>query len=178
MRAPGRAGEYTISFLIEYEYSGDRTAHIPLIPEEQREPKFVKFRQSEPPFGPIRLEIEPPVGKERKVNERIIREYWIIGGEEFKLVLRFSHVGRIQGRTSISNATDRMSIETLDLTGDCANQVMYPSEIEIPSSIQEMTCYAEAEPVTTEGIGVISVRFNYTYSYVRTETFTVGPRIV
>jgi hypothetical protein len=175
MSAPQEPGEFTISYSVEYGHVGYREAHIPILPEAQTEPRFVRFRQSNPSWGPIRLDIEPPIGRERVVDERVIREYWIMAGESFKLRLKFIHVGSgWVGKVRPVNIAWE-NIEMRWLGEMVAEEDCYPSSIAVPGDRTEIICYLTAPTEDVETVGIVGVQFGYEYKYIRTETFAVQP---
>jgi hypothetical protein len=185
MNAPEKAGEYGISFSITYDYSGRRVASMPIIPPIQAEPMYIKFRQTDPTFGPVRLEIEPPVGREKIVDDRVVREHWVVGGEVFEVKLRFTHIGRVPAKILPTNISrERISIRVSPNLREplvepkgmhCIKTELYPASIEVPPT-GEMSCYLNSSLVETESMGEVDVRFGYTYSYLRTQGFVVRER--
>lgn len=169
LKAPKLAGEYTLAYAITYQHSGVRIAHLPLLPEEQEKPNL-SLKLSEPSPGPIRLEIELPVAKEEKVDKRVVKHYWVRSGEQFRIVLKFKHVGSFEP-FPIFLEQRNLKVK-LDGFEGCTE--LEPSSLVLPSK-EGMSCELKAERVVEERVGTIEVEYNYVYSFSQSHPILIYP---
>lgn len=185
--SPTSTGTSTISYSIKYNYSGFRKADIPVIDGITRKQPISKFSQSIPTYGPVVISFEPPVGRERKENNKIIKEYWIVGDIPFELRMKLKHVGSksVGDITPVTIPAGNMKIdlrgtlvvaksETTELPCDFyeSNGFLFSGkDVELPG---ELVCNFQSVPLEgPETLATIWAEFFYTYKYVRTETFNV-----
>lgn len=178
--------KFTLSYSINYKYSGSREAHIPIIDGTTRKTPLSKFTQSEPTYGPVQVGFEPPVGRETKVDDRVIKEHFGIIGRPFKLELSFKHVGSssIGKIQKVAIPKDQIKIDfknTLEIAKNIESGIELPCNFDTEGELvvpDKLFCNLESkqkEPTVPEITGVISVAYSYDYQYIRTETLTVQP---
>jgi len=194
---------FTLSYYIAYNYTGYRKADIPVIDDITRHEPIAKFSQSTPSYGPVVFDFEPPVGREKKEDGKIIKEYWGVQGRPFEVKMRIEHVGSSSVGSVQPINISKGSVK-LELKGDLRRAKGFPCNFcnatrpgDCPSEMQdvligkdgrylfsekdvivpsELMCNFETTKTTQpEVIATIWAEFSYTYKYIRTETFTVQP---
>jgi len=184
-----------ISYYIRYNYSGYRTANIPIIDGVYRTRPFSQFSQSTPGCSPVVLEFESRVGSERREDSKIIKEYWSRVNEPFEVKMNFKHVGSsllgiIQPvnltagsvKLDLNNSLIKASgpCNFCDITeSDCpvkkdSNYLFSKKNVLVPGTLicnfENSSFFQEPEMTA-----VINAEFNYIYQFTRTERFTVQP---
>lgn len=181
------SGTYTVSYSVDYGYSGFRKADIPIIDGVTRKSPIATFSQSTSTYGPVTLEFEPPVGRETKEGSKVTKEYWIVGDRPFEVKMNFEHVGS-SSVGSIQPVVISIGNVKLDLRGSLAigqsgttklpcdfseygNLLFSDKDLEVPG---ELTCnFQSASTVELETMATIWAEFNYTYKYIKIETFSI-----
>ncbi len=183
LKAPSNVNSptsYTVSYSVKYEHTGVREALIPIIDGKTVTKPLSKFSQSKPTYGPIQLDIQPSLEKEIKVDNKVVKEYWGIIGRIFETKFRFSNVGTVQGQVKdveIPIGYIRLNtMGTLDETPPCD----FPQIKAVSVSYDTLIC--NFSPRATEQsqpqyTAIIQVIYDYTYEYIKTETFVVQPRL-
>ncbi|MDI6798889.1 MAG: hypothetical protein QMD12_02750 [Candidatus Aenigmarchaeota archaeon] len=174
---------FTISYYIEYNYSGFRKMDIPIVDGITRKEPLGKFEQSKPTYGPVLLEFEPPIGAERKEDNRIIREYWARQNEPFLVKMRFRHIGSGSVGNilpvNISKEKIRFNISEIEIAQnlpcDFDEYIKPRKDVLVP---KDLMCHFISTTDQPEVTGTIYAEFNYTYRYIRTETLKVKPLTV
>lgn len=183
----------TISYYINYSYFGYRSATIPVIDGTTKVEPLGKFDQSTATYGPVVLDFELPHISEREEDDRIIREYWVVGDQmPFELKMNFRHIGSNLGIIEPVNITEgNVALNTTSLSiakvgneqlpcdfkrvGTERNYGIFSSEKSflVP---KELICNFQADLGGDPEISAsVYASFSYTYKYTRTETFTVRP---
>lgn len=187
LKAPSVTSEtpLTISYSIKYSYSGYRKADIPIIDGITRKEPITEFSQSTPTYGPIVLKMEPPVGRERKEDSKIIKEYWIAGNIPFEMEFSLKHVGSssigmIKQPINISKGKIALNISDLVVDAPCYDfKVGVNSDLISTKSVLvpgKLICYFKPAKVPDPEVSAtIMAGFDYTYEYIKTETFTIQP---
>jgi len=181
------SGAYTVSYSVDYEYSGFRKADIPIVDGITRKEPIAEFSQSTSTYGPVTLTFEPPVGKERKQGSTTIKEYWIVGNNPFEIKMNFKHVGSssVGSIQPINIAAGNVNLDLrgslvigqsdgIELSCDFSeynNLLFSDKELEVPGTL---TCNLQpASTVELETMATIWAEFSYNYKYINTEAFNV-----
>jgi len=182
-------GTYAISYSVKYEYSGFRKADIPVIDGITRKEPIAKFSQSTPTYGPVVMDFEPPVGRQRKEDDKVIKEYWIVGDRPFEVKMNFKHVGSSSVGTiqpvNISKGNVKLDLrrsliigvhDTTKLPCDFYeenNFLFSKKDVLVP---EKLLCNFQSTPLEgPETMATIWAEFSYTYKYIKTENFNVKP---
>lgn len=173
--------ERTVSFSVKYDISGSRDALIPIIDGTTKKKPSSKFSQSTPSYGPISLNIEPKLEREIVVGDKTVKEYWGVYGRTFETEFKFTHVGSEQKivAVNISKGNVSFKLSGLDVSENCDfNKVQdyWYSKKWIVVPYDTLFCNFNPTENLPEYTAVISVEFNYTYEFLRDETFIVQPR--
>ncbi|MCD6371314.1 MAG: hypothetical protein J7L39_01185, partial [Candidatus Aenigmarchaeota archaeon] len=110
----GKADVRKIRFKISYPVKGQREILIPLTPDRYKEPSM-KYEISVPSYGPIQINIQPPMGGITVVDGKEVIRYYGVAGEQVSIKFSFSNVGTV-GRT-----LDPLEIKEVDIS--------YPSNL-------------------------------------------------
>lgn len=181
IRAPTK---FTISFYVSYRHSGFRQANIPIIDQVTMKTPTIKYVSSTPSYGPIKVDFEPPLGRETKKGKQIVKEYWGVKGSTFNVKMTFKEVGDSSIGTVLPT-----NISAGDLTADLTS--IHVAE-DLPCSFEGSSDHLVANEDVVMGktlscnfisddfedaeiVSTIQIKFSYTYKYLRTETFTVYP---
>ncbi len=194
-----RPHTYTITYYIEYDYSGFRKMDIPIIDGVTLKTPLSQYSQSTATYGPIQLTFKPPERGERVEGGQTIKEYWGVRDSPFKVEMSFTHVGS----SSIGNIRQpkiEASGVRLDLRGSLeiasvgeeGDETMLPCQfyvgdgdylfsdrsIDIPD---ELMCNFQSVPFSDpsfdepETSATIWTDFNYTYRYTNSQDFEIQP---
>jgi len=185
LKAPSVTSETSliVSYSVKYDYSGYRKVDIPIIDGVTRKEPMTEFTQSTPTYGPIVLEMEPPVGRERKEDSTIIKEHWVVGEIPFEMKFNFRHIGSssvgiIKQPINISEGDIALTLTDIERNTPCPDfdsALKSTKSVLIPGN-EDLICYFRPETVPDPEVSAtIIAEFNYTYEYIRTETFTVQP---
>jgi hypothetical protein len=169
----------SIYFYVEYDYSGYRTANIPIIDGTTRTKPMSKFSVSTPSYGPIVLSFELVPRRETKVDKTVIKEYWGVPNQPFEIKFSFEDIVKKGRQVNITKGNIRLNItEPLREAPPCDferkdNLLLSNKDILVP---EEIICYFNSSEITQpEVTASIKAEFNYTYEFSRTETITVQP---
>jgi len=178
--------QFTVSYYIRYNYSGYRKADIPIVDGITRQTPLSTFSQSKATYGPVLLEFESKVGRERIEDDRTIKEYWSRMNEPFEVKMSFKHVGSsgigIIKPVNISKGNIKLDLNNSLVKKSPCNFVeqggylFSKKDVLVPDILIcnfENSSYFK-EP---ESLAVIHAEFNYTYEYIKTQTFTVKPML-
>ncbi len=161
-----------------YPYKGSREASIPIVDDKTVRTPQVKFRQSQPSFGPFAVDVIPPT------------KGWAIADHPFELAFKLRFVGSTAVSTPIE-PLDKLKIEkgkvTVNLQGlevvSCpqltktSGVVITNKDIDMVVN-KEYSCNFQATGATgTFGykLGIVKINFNYDYGFVRSQTITIRP---
>ncbi len=176
---------YVIAYSISYDWTGYRSATVPMIDGITRTRPTSQFSQSQPSYGPVSVDILPPVGRTYKQDNQVITERWGLVGRPFEVVMNFKQASSPQGTIAQPLVIptgqiklDSMNVEPANQLGQsvyCAfNNSVYPKPLEVPG---EIACnfLSSGQAVSGELDGVVSLNYTYTYSFTRTETIIEQP---
>jgi len=175
--------KFTISFSVSYKYSGFRQANIPIIDQVTLKSPTLKYVSSSPSYGPIKVDFDPPIGRETKKGKQIVREYWGVKGSTFNMKMTFSDVGSSTTGTKLPTNISAKDM-TVELTGihvapdlPCdfeGTKTLSPKEDVMLG--KDLSCnFVSNDFSEPEKLATIAVDFDYTYKYLRTETLTINP---
>lgn len=164
---------YTVSFSISYSNSGEREMGMPIVDGEIKKKPTMKYYISSPSCDPIRLDFE----KEIKPEETE-REYWTTVDKPFEIKFRFTHVGTVEGVKTINltKGSVKLKLTNLQIQEPCDfdSSLVLKKSITVPGDI---SCnFLPISSKQLEYVGVINVKYDYDYEYVKSETFTVYPK--
>lgn len=183
--------DFTISYSVDYDYSGFRLANVPIVDGDTVTRASSKFSQSDPSYGPIALGFELPARSEHKENGQTVKEYWGVEGQPLELKMKFTSTATAKlkdaspvlaagsVRLSTNGMMDMLPGTACDLciggSDGCPGtdpSYAYPLEdVKVPSDVS-----CDFEPVdfgTPEATATLSADFSYTYRYVLSEKLTV-----
>jgi len=172
---------FSISYSIRYNVTGYRIATIPIIDETTRKTPLSSFTLSKPSIGPLVLNIDTPISRERKVGEKIIKESWAIKDQPFEVKFSFEDVVG-KGIATIYNLrinmTDLMvydpSLCDFNVSGD---QLILNKDIRVAGKSETFMCYFISKDMTKPEVSaIISAEFNYTYEFGGSQSFTILPK--
>ena len=185
---------YTIEYIVEYDFSGNRIARIPVIDGVTIREPLGEFTQGEMSYGPIHIDFEPPIGATRIEDDREIIERWMYSGDTpTEIKLKLKHVGD----RSIGEIED-MNISKGNFRLDLTNDLLYEegyycnfekdpedenilvSEDDVIVGVTgstELACNLKfkGELGVPETTATIQANFSYTYKYSNTQDVTVRP---
>lgn len=164
---------YTVSFSVSYSDSGERIIHIPIIDGKVKKKPTLSHRISNPSCDPIRLDFE----KEVKPEETE-REYWTLVDRPFEMKFRFTHVGTVEGVKTINLTKGSVKLKLINLQiqepCDFDSSLVLKKSITVPGDV---SCnFLPIPSGQLEYLGVIDVKYDYNYEYIKSETFTVYPK--
>ena len=184
---------FTVSYRIEYDYSGYRKADLPVVDGVTVRTASSKYSQSTPSYGPIRLDFEMPVRGEHKEGTQTVKEYWGVRDEPFEVVFKLTDVAdsKLKDKTPIIAAGNLM----LDAKGSLARADGLPCDFCKPGETgcmgtdskylylgkdakvpSELRCsFRSYDFIEPETFATLWAQYNYTYGYTLTEKFEVQP---
>jgi hypothetical protein len=173
---------YTITFSVNYTIDGSRDALIPVVDGlTKKEPSF-EFTQSTPTYGPILLDIQPQLEREKVVDNKIVTEYWGTVNSSFDNKFVFSHIGTENpiGNLEIPAGNVKFTLMGLNVSlGSCSdfndNTHQSNRSVRLP---YDTTLYCSFNPTIAnmpEYAADIIVNFTYAYEYLHDQTFTIQP---
>src|SRR3989344_1112208 len=180
--------DFPLSFLVKYDQTGYREIDIPIIDDVTlHEPKST-YKESSPSHGPVKVDFEAPIGRETKKGKSIVQEHWAVRGSMFQIKMKFSY----QGDSSIgdiipvniSKENAHLEYSNVEIAKklycnlDGGNgQATANIDVDIPkTSSRTFVCnFNSANFPEAERIATISVSYQYTYEFIRTEKITVVP---
>lgn len=195
----------SLSYSIEYNYSGFRKMDIPIIDGETLRRPLSEYSQSTPTYGPILLTFEPPYRGERVEDGQTIKEYWGVRDSSFNVEMKFTRVDT-KSIGTIREPKVEAGMVKLDLRGSLEKAYFVEEgvktflpcdfyekegyffsndrpekpplkEIKVPG---ELMCNFQSTVFTEdytepETTATIWADFNYTYRYTNTQDFEVQP---
>jgi len=177
--------KFTISFYVKYNMSSKRSVMIPVVDGIIKTEPESSFLISEQKHGPVRVDFEFPIKRVRKEDNREIVERWVVAGEPFETKITFTHTGTLRDvqPINISNDTIRISLKDIKyatgLPCDFNNETNFSNRNIILLSTTErrvLKCNFNATSTEfPEYLAELSIEYNYTYAFIRRETFTVKP---
>jgi hypothetical protein len=176
---------YTIALSVSYNWTGYRSANIPIIDGVVRTRPVSQFVQSTPTYGPIVVDFTPPVGITYKQGNQVITERWGSTNRPFEIDMNFRHVGTATGAVSIYQPVKipanqiKLSMQNIEIPPSvyCAfdnTTMLYPRDLELPGTI---VCLFRNSTAALAGeiTGAIAVNYTYTYIFTKTETIIEQP---
>jgi hypothetical protein len=173
--------QYTITFSVNYTIDGSRDALIPVVDgTSKKEPSF-EFTQSTPTYGPILLDIQPQLEREKIVDNKIVTEYWGTLNTPFDTKFVFSHVGTENpiGNLEIPAGNVKFTLMGLNVSGYCSdfndNTHQSNRSVRLPYDTTLYCTFIPNIPNMPEYAADIIVNFTYAYEYLHDQTFTIQP---
>jgi hypothetical protein len=171
---------YQIIYNISFDYSGFRRLVIPVVNDPSHQPQN-KYAVSNPSVGPIEVAFEPPIGAISKQGNQQTTEYWGVKGDSFEVRIDFKQAVQNAASTAISGSNIKLSLQGLNI--DTKSKCDFNSgltanfDVVVGQSQASLTCsFLPQNFNTAEMNTVIDINYAYTYSTVKTESFTVYPR--
>jgi hypothetical protein len=128
------------------------------------------------------LEFEAPVGRETVKDSTVVKEYWGVKGRPFELKMNFKHVGSIANVQPIKIEEGDVKLELIglkkekDLPCDFKTKdekLVSERDVTVPG---ELVCYLKSTDfIQPELRASVSASFDYTYEFIKAETFNVKP---
>jgi hypothetical protein len=175
--------DFTISYSISYDYSGYRQADIPVIDASMQKPNVLKYRESQPSYGPVQAEFEPPIGMTRQVEGKTVKEYWATKGQAFFARINFKDVAKVSSTSgkavNMVIPKDQVSIVLKgvniaeDMQCDFDSSGKPKKDVRVPDSM-----YCSFMPNDFEQMEAkvsLGVSFSYTYTYFKSLLVSVLP---
>jgi hypothetical protein len=171
---------YQITYNISFDYSGFRRLVIPVVDDPSHQPQN-KYAVSDPSVGPIEVSFEPPIGAISKQGNQQTTEYWGVKGDSFEVRMDFKQAVQNVVSTAISGSNIKLSLQGLNIDSkskcDFNSGLTANFDIVVGQSQASLTCsFLPQNFNTAETNTVIDINYAYTYSTVKTESFTVYPR--
>lgn len=194
---------FKISFSIKYQCNigdmtntcmGSREVLIPIVDGViKKEPSF-KFTQSEPSLGPVKIDIQPQLERQKKIGDKIIKEYWGIVDQPFTVKFVLSNVGTEDKVKEVNIPEGKLVIETdrrltpiddkgrplglCDFDLSVREESTYTSKKPINETFDTLLCTfkSTSKSFEPEFVSRISVKYEYTYEFIRSVDFIVQPR--
>jgi hypothetical protein len=168
---------YTVSFSVGYSDSGQREIQIPIIDSEIRDKPSLTYSVSYQSCDPIQVEFEKEVKPEETETE-----YWTSVDMPFEMKFVFSNVGTIENveKVELKEGSVSLDLNKLQIQEPCDfdSNLKSKKSIDLTGEENERTLRCNFKPIPSsqpEYFGVIGVKYNYDYEYVKSETFTVYP---
>ncbi|MFH7882552.1 MAG: hypothetical protein QW140_02435, partial [Candidatus Aenigmatarchaeota archaeon] len=175
---------FTISFYVKYNMSSKRSVMIPVIDGIIKTEPESSFLVSEQKHGPVRVDFDFPIKRVRREDSREIVERWVVAGEPFETKITFKHTGTLRDvqPINISNNTIKIEVKELNRTSICdfgVNNFSLKNIVLLSTSERNLLkCNFNATKTGyPEYLAELSIEYNYTYSFIKRETFTVKPSI-
>lgn len=172
---------YTVSFSIKYLHKGSREVLVPIIDGiTKKEPSF-QFTQSETTLGPIFFDILPQLEREKILDGKTIKLYWGITGQSF--ITKFV----MKDRSSITDVKIKPTLvdvgnieisksESLKFEKPCDFDEQGRSKVPVNTTFNTLICNFKPEGKTTEYTSTITVNFDYSYEFIKSQDFVVQPK--
>jgi hypothetical protein len=192
-----QAQALTITYAIDYDYSGFRKADLPIIDGITRTKPIASYAESSQTYGPIALSFDQPVGSERVEGDTVIKEYWGTAKSPFSVKLKFTNVGTLplsgvipvikagkveadlRGALAVAMiggprlACDLCSPGDEGCTGTDSSKMYSSKDIKIPGQI--ICNFQAADFQGPETTATLWVDYYYTYRFIKSETITIQP---
>lgn len=182
---------FRISFYVNYSYYGHRRVEIPVIDGTTivTPPSDFQFSESSPFYAPIQVEFEPPIGRQRKEEDRVINEYWTVYDRPYEVKMNFRHVGSVSGTVGdlVLHAGDvNVSLINAEIAigeggpilcdfeeGSRSDQIFSFRDLRVPNSLK---CVFRTPAIGQPAVmAALDLGYFYSYKYTRTEDFRVLP---
>ena len=175
--------KFTVSFLVNYTMSSERSVMIPVVDGRIKTEPESEFLVSEQKHGPVRVDFDFPIKRIRKEDDREIIERWVVAGEPFEVKFKFKHTGTLRNVEPINITGDKIRIENKSI------KIIEPCDFNITTSTSKrditllstrernlLKCNFNAtETKYPEFLAELKLSYNYTYTFIKKETFTVKP---
>lgn len=175
---------FTISFYVKYNMSSKRSVMIPVIDGIIKTEPESSFLISEQKHGPVRVDFDFPIKRVRKEDNREIVERWVVAGEPFETKITFKHTGTLGNvqPINISNDSIKIELKEIERISPCdfgENNFSLKNIVLLsPSERNLLKCNFNATDTSyPEYLAELSIEYNYTYTFIKRETFTVKPSI-
>jgi len=192
----------SLSYSIEYDYSGFRKMDIPIIDGETLKKPLSEYSQSTATYGPILLTFELPPRGEHVEEGQTIKEYWGVRDTPFNVKMEFTHVGS-KSIGTIREPKIEEDMVKLDLRGSLeiaysvneeGDKLYLPcyfdvgtggylfsnKEIKVPGELMcnlQSTVFKDGEYEEPETRATIWAEFDYRYHYTNSQDFEIQPII-
>jgi hypothetical protein len=175
-KAPLAPVPYSLRYFIKYDYFGYRIANIPVVDGVTVKEPIIDFSQSQPTYGPVQLEFEPPIGGKEKVGETIIERYWGVKGRKFKVGITLKHVGTLEKVYPININSIKLSLSQLKEEKPCDfENLEIKSKVLYPDKPLKFVCYFLPTGEDPQFLAQIKAEFNYVYQFEKEQTILVTP---
>ncbi len=156
---------------------------IPVVDGRIKTEPESEFLVSEQKHGPVRVDFDFPIKRIRKEDDREIIERWVVAGEPFEVKFKFKHTGTLRDVEPINITGDKIRIENKSI------EIIEPCDFDITTSTSKrdiillstrernlLKCNFNAtETKYPEFLAELKLSYNYTYTFIKRETFTVKP---
>ncbi|MBI2547586.1 MAG: hypothetical protein HYW23_04035 [Candidatus Aenigmarchaeota archaeon] len=180
---------FTASILVNYDHNGNREAIIPVIDSAiKREPSF-KFSQSTPNYGPVVFDIQPLIEREVKVGNQVVKQYWGVNGNEFVTKFVMNEIGTVNDKPPLNVPGKNVIFSTVNLeptncpsfdtnpadTPSVQGKYTGTSKFPVNKTFNTLVCTFKPTSAQTEFTSILSVKYSYTYQFIRRENFVIQP---
>lgn len=172
----------SVEYYVQYSYSGQRIANIPIIDETLKQPSG-QFSRSSASIGPVVLDFELPVQRVTKQDSQTINEYWGIKDRPLEIKLKFSHIGTVSNvqpikitagnvKLDVKGTLTKAVIDGSPLQCDFDDSWASSEEVVVPTDV--LVCNVMNTPFSVPQIwATIEANFDYVYQFRAKETVTV-----
>ena len=182
--------KFTVSFLVSYTMSSERSVMIPVVDGRIKTEPESEFLVSEQKHGPVRVDFDFPIKRVRKEDDREIVERWVVAGEPFEVKFKFKHTGTLRNVEPINISGNVIKIELKGMypidpcdftpTGKDVTTSSSSRNIILLSTRERnlLKCnfnVSKEENPYPEFLAELKLRYNYVYTFIKKETFTVKP---
>jgi hypothetical protein len=178
--------DFTVSYRIEYDYSGYRKADLPVVDGTTVRTASSRYSQSTASYGPVLLSFELPARGTHKEDGQTVTDYWGVRGEPFEVVMKLTDVASSKSKSkNLVLAKGSIMLDTkkslqvadgmpCDFDVDASTGYLYSSkDVKVPGELRcSFKSYDFAEPET---FATLWAEYSYTYGYTLTEKFQVQP---
>lgn len=177
-----------VKFYIKYDFTGSRTAIVPVVESVEEPPK--EYKPSGPSDGPVQLEFTPPVGGEQKQGQQTIERQWAHKDIPFEMKMSFKHVGSkkfgdvkepiVIKAGNLKIDLDGAKVASIGGKGVCrffndqGKSVVSKEDILVPDEIS-CSFISSREDFDKYYNMVFDASFTYTYQIIKTERFVIRP---
>ncbi len=173
--------KFTVSFLVNYTMSSERSVMVPVVDGIIKTEPESEFLVSEQKHGPVRVDFDFPIKRKRKEDEREIIERWVVAGEPFEVKFKFRHTGTLRDVEPINITKIRIDYKGIEVIEPCdfKKETNTSKRNILLLSTRErnlLKCNFNAtETKYPEFLAELKLSYNYTYTFIKRETFTVKP---
>lgn len=181
----------TIRYQVSYLYGGKRTIRIPIVNDIAQLPKEVKFDPGKQTYGPIQVDVEPPVGREREELKQRIVENFAYQDTPFSITFNFKNIGSsslgtiepvILAGNSLTVSLENLQMvlcDKLETATGSTTLILKEGNVnggwKIPFSVSCSLQSAVTESTRAYEIGNMTLDFKYNYKFMNSEELTITP---